>query len=87
MRCFGMIMDGRAQPTGIRRRGSAATLLFVLNAYHDLVGFTLPNCTDGKHWKLLFDTNAPDDFREAPFQIGEVYGVTGRSCLLFELNT
>ncbi len=86
MRCFGMLMDGRAQATGIRRRGSAATMLMVLNAYHDLVEFTLPDCTDGKHWKLLFDTNVPDEVREEPFSIGNVYGVTGRSCLLFRLN-
>ena len=32
MRCFGMLMDGRAQPTGIRQRGEDATLLMVLNA-------------------------------------------------------
>jgi glycogen operon protein len=86
MRCFGMLMDGRAQATGIRRRGRAATMLFVLNAYHDVVQFTLPNCTDGEHWKLLFDTNTPDDMREAPFDIGDVYDVTARSCLLFRLN-
>ncbi len=86
MRCFGMLMDGRAQATGIRRRGSAATMLLVLNAYHDLVQFTLPDCTDGKHWKLLFDTNTPDEAREEPFGIGDVYGVTGRSTLLFRLN-
>ena len=86
MRCFGMLMDGRAQATGIRRRGSAATMLLVLNAYHDLVQLTLPDCHDGKHWKLLFDTNTPDEAREEAFTIGDVYGVTGRSCLLFRLN-
>ena len=86
MRCFAMLMDGRAQATGIRRRGSAATMLFVLNAYHDLVQFTLPDCTEGKHWKLLFDTNAPDEAREEAFAIGDAYTVTGRSCLLFRLN-
>jgi glycogen operon protein len=86
MRCFGMLMDGRAQATGIRRRGSAVTLLFVMNAYHDMVGFTLPDCTDGRHWKLLFDTNTPDNTREEPLDIGAVYQVTARSCLLFRLN-
>jgi glycogen operon protein len=86
MRCFAMLMDGRAQETGIRRRGSAVTMLFVLNAYHDLVEFTLPDCTDGKHWKLLFDTNNLEAPREEPFSIGDVYEVTGRSCLLFRLN-
>ena len=86
MRCFAMLMDGRAQATGIRRRGSAATMLLVLNAYHELVQFTLPDCTDGKHWKLLFDTNTPDTAREEPFSIGDVYDVTARSTLLFRLN-
>ncbi len=41
-RCFGMLLDGRAQATGIRRPATDATLLLVLNAHHDVVGFTLP---------------------------------------------
>ncbi len=86
MRCFGMLMDGRGQETGIRRRSRDITLLLVLNAYHDVVKFTLPDCTDGKHWRLLFDTNTPDAAREEPFDIGDVYDVTARSTLLFRLN-
>ena len=86
MRCFGMLMDGRAQATGIRRRGSAATMLWVFNAYHDVVQFSLPDCAEGKHWKLLFDTNSPDETREEHFNIADVYDVTARSCLLFRLN-
>ena len=42
MQCFGMLLDGRAQPTGIKQRGVDATLLIVLNAHHDVVNFTLP---------------------------------------------
>ncbi|MCU1294564.1 MAG: glycogen debranching protein GlgX, partial [Bryobacterales bacterium] len=42
MRCFGMLLDGRAQPTGIRQRGREATLLLIFNSHHDLVNFTLP---------------------------------------------
>ena len=79
-------MDGRAQATGIRRRGADATMLLVLNSYHDVVQFTLPDCTDGKHWKLLFDTNTPESVREEAFDIGDTYDVTGRSVLLFRLN-
>ena len=37
MRCFGMLIDGRAQATGIRQRGQDATLLLVFNAHHDVV--------------------------------------------------
>ena len=44
MRCFGMLLDGRAQPTGIRQRGSEATLLMVINVHHDLVNFIMPAC-------------------------------------------
>ena len=49
-RCFGMLLDGRAQETGIRRRGSDATLLLVFNAHHDVVPFTLPDVAEGRHW-------------------------------------
>ena len=81
-RCFGMIMDGRAQATGIRRAASDATLLWILNSYHDVVAFTLPDVVGGTRWIRIFDTSAPgaaDDH----FDTGHVYGVTGRSCLLF----
>ena len=53
MRCFGMLMDGRAQPTGIRQRGQDATLLMVLNAHHDLVRFALPEVAQGAQLVLV----------------------------------
>jgi len=87
MECFGMLMDGRAQPTGIRKRGEDATLLMVLNAYHDLVGSTLPETAGGSHWQLLIDTNLSEDAEMGRFATGEVYGVTGCSLLLFVLQT
>jgi isoamylase len=87
MECFGMLMDGRAQPTGIRKRGEDATLLMVLNAYHDLVEFALPETVGGWHWQLLIDTNLPEDAEMGTFETGEAYGVTGRSLLLFVLQT
>ncbi|HEY2538894.1 MAG TPA: glycogen debranching protein GlgX [Stellaceae bacterium] len=86
MECFGMLMDGRAQPTGIRRRGEDATLLMVLNAYHDLVEFTLPQTAGGSIWSLLIDTNLAEDAELGTFATGEPYGVTGRSLLLFALE-
>ena len=85
MECFGMLMDGRAQPTGIRRRGEDATLLMVLNGYHDVVEFTLPETVGGWHWHLLIDTNLPEDTETRSFATGVAYGVTGRSLLLFAL--
>jgi isoamylase len=86
MRCFGMLIDGRAQPTGIRQRGTEATLLLVLNSHHDLVEFTLPTHGDGGSWSRLVDTNLPDDERSHVVSNGGRYGVTGRSLLLFALS-
>jgi isoamylase len=86
MRCFGMLMDGRAQPTGIRRRGTDATLLIVLNGHHDLVKVTLPETRGGDQWSLLIDTNLADDTEKDRFSSGDSYGVTGRSLLLFALE-
>ena len=83
MRCFGMLMDGRTQPTGIDRRGEDASAFLVLNAFHDVVQFTLPDCPGGSGWMLLVDTNAPDGSEHVEFAPGDVYDVTGRSVLLF----
>ena len=85
--CFGMLLDGRAQPTGIKRLGSDATLLLVFNAYHDVVRFTLPRMTDGEEWLNLIDTNQPGRVEVTPFRAKDVYEVTGRSLLLFELKS
>ena len=85
-RCFGMVLDGRAQPTGIVRPGSDATLLLILNAYHDVVLFVLPEVPGGNRWKCLVDTNLPESDDEPFFAAGEEYQVTGRSFLLFVLE-
>jgi glycogen operon protein len=60
-------------------------MLLVLNSHHDLVEFTLPGQPGGQAWRLLIDTNVPDNDSEHEFAIGERYGVTGRSLLLFVL--
>jgi glycogen operon protein len=85
VRCFGMLLDGRAQESGIRQRAQEATLLIVFNAWQDVVNFTLPAATDGERWSLLLDTNMPELPEGAPFDFGQAYEVTGRSLLVFEL--
>jgi glycogen operon protein len=84
-RCFGMLLDGRAQQTGIRQRGHEATLLIVFNSWQDVVKFTLPGTNGGGEWSLLADTNMPDLPEGSRFPIGHPYEVTGRSLLLLEL--
>ena len=86
MRCLGMLLDGRAQPTGIRQRGSLATLLIVLNGHHDLVNFTLPATSGGSYWTALLDTNKPEMEQHAKLKTGEVYEVTGRSLLVLQMS-
>jgi isoamylase len=86
MRCFGMLMDGRARPTGVRQRGTEATMLLVLNAHHDLVPFTLPACPGGEHWSVVLDTNAPESETSDRFASGDTCQVAGRSLLLFALG-
>jgi glycogen operon protein len=86
MQCFGMLLDGRAQKTGIKRRGADQSVLIVMNSYEGLVEFTLPKCGTGSSWSLLLDTNIPDLTSEPPFKFGSPYQVTGRSLLLFAVN-
>jgi glycogen operon protein len=86
VRCFGMLLDGRAQTTGIRKRGELATLLIIFNPWQDVVKFKLPKSNGGDSWTLVADTNFPDSPDEPAFPIGHEYEVTARSLLLFALN-
>jgi isoamylase len=83
MRCFGMLIDGRARPTGLRQRGTEATLLLLFNAHHDFVEFTLPEYSDGSGWELLLDTNIADGGTRYQGAAGDKYGLTARSLALF----
>ncbi|WP_348266411.1 glycogen debranching protein GlgX [Edaphobacter paludis] len=87
MRCFGMLMDGRAQRTGIQKPGDDATMLLVINAHHDLVEFTLPESYGGDQWALLIDTNLEENEAQGIHKTGESYSVTARSLLLFALKS
>ncbi|MGY4363416.1 glycogen debranching enzyme GlgX [Bradyrhizobium sp. i1.7.7] len=85
-KCFGMLLDGRAQETGIKRRGSDATMLLIYNAHHDVVNFILPAVADGRNWLGLIDTNQPEA-QMPTFKLGHTYAVTGRSLVVFGLAT
>ena len=85
-RCLGMLLDGRAQATGIKRPAMDATLLLVVNAHHDVVAFTLPEVNGGSVWRCLLDTNRADPDAVPRLDTGEAYVVTGRSLLLLALE-
>ena len=86
MKCFGMLLDGRAQKTGIRKLGEDQTVLMVLNGFEGLVDFTMPEAAAGAAWELLVDTNMLDKPTGEDFPFGHVYQVTGRSLLLLSLK-
>jgi glycogen operon protein len=85
-RCLGVLLDGRAQETGIRRVGSDSTLLLILNAHDSVVPFDLPEAVGGRQWIRLIDTNRGQDDEMQGFEFGHSYEVTGRSLLLFILR-
>ena len=85
-RCFGMLLDGRAQETGIKRQGSDATLLLVYNAHFDVVEFTLPEVAQGREWSALIDTHDPHA-QLSSYSFGYRYKVAGRSMLALALAT
>ncbi len=86
MKCFGMLMDGRAQPTGIQKRGGDATLLLVINGHGEMVDFCMPESYGGDEWSLLLDTNREENDAKGIFKTGESFQVTGRSVLLLALR-
>jgi glycogen operon protein len=90
-RCFGMLLDGRAQVTGIKQRGQDATLLLIVNSHHEAVPFTLPAAGDEQAaapWTRLLDTQFPDAVQAADeeYAAGDVYEVAPRSLLLLKLR-
>jgi isoamylase len=86
MRCLGMLLDGRAQVNGIKRAASDPTLLMVMNAYHEVVKFRIPEVAVGSRWRCFFDTNDPEREELSLFRTGDTYDVAGRSLLIFALD-
>ncbi len=85
-RSVGMLLDGRAQASGIRKPGADITLLVIVNAHHDVVNYTLPQVPEGEYWNCVVDTNRPELREHEPLDFGSQFMVTGRSTLLFELH-
>lgn len=84
-RSLGVLLDGRAQPTGIHRPGDDDTLLLLLNAHHDVVSFHLPEVAEGNHWVCLLDTNRPELRNGEEHAFNSEFLLTGRSVLLLRL--
>ncbi len=85
-RCLGILLDGRAQTTGIKRRGSDATLLLLLNSHYEDVAFKLPELSEDKRWLCLIDTNIPQQIDPQEIRTNQPYSLTARSLTLFLLG-
>lgn len=85
-RCLGMLLDGRAQATGINRPAMDATALLVLNAHHKPVQFRLPEVAGGLRWRRLIDTDNAKGDGAPTIRSGNRYEVTGRSVVLLALE-
>ena len=79
-----MLLDGRAQVSGIRQHGKNATILLVFNDNADAAEFRMPECVGGCEWHLLLDTNEPEAEGQS-YAVGSPYLVTGRSVIALAL--
>jgi isoamylase len=85
-KCFGMLIDGRAQSQGLRKPAQEVSLLLVFNSHHEPVRFRLPESNIGRGWTRLIDTALPQD-EALVYCVGDIYMVAARSALLFELQS
>ena len=86
-RSLGMLLDGRAQVSGVQRSGVDATLLILINAGHDDIDFTLPEVAHGVSWSCKLDTTDPAIKGPQHLAFKTPYSVTGRSLVLLELQS
>jgi glycogen operon protein len=67
LRCFGMLIDGRALAAGAESAPSrnCDTLLILMNAEAERKRFTLPSCSCFPGWSVIVDTARPEVRRES----------------------
>jgi glycogen operon protein len=82
LRCIGMLLDGRSQPTSVSEPASGSTLLLAFNGHPENTKFVFPPATGGESWHLQLDTNDPPSFNRS-FRPGETAELTGRSVSVF----
>ncbi len=89
-RCLGMLLDGRAQATGIRQRGHEATILILFNDHYESCPFRIPETTRGDTWGIVLDTAREDLVTEnEQFELrtsSSQYSIGPRSIQVFVLQ-
>ena len=86
LRCFGMLLDGRAPSSGIRRPGHEATILIVINGDPDHACCFFPKCYGGGGWRMVINTNESEAPMPDAFRPGEKCEIAGRSAAVFLLQ-
>ena len=80
---LGVILDGRAQSTGLRERGSDATVLMLINGHHEDVEFTMPPAIEGDEWHLLLQTEKSAKVKGKVALPGEKRSMANRSMAVY----
>ena len=81
-----VIFDGRAQPTGIRERGSDATILLLFNGHHREVSFSMPPAIDGDRWQLVLQTDGDAQAIGTISRPAEMVRVADRSLAVYVMQ-
>jgi isoamylase len=84
LRCFGMLLDGRAQPTGLHERGNEATLLLIFNGSAQTGKFVMPAGVEGTGWRWMLDTTETAQ-TDRTFRPGEAVEVPDRTVSLYSM--
>jgi glycogen operon protein len=86
LKCFGTVIDGRAQASGIPRPSSDVTLMLLFNADHRDCEFFMPRIPGPEQWTCLLDTDMPAREELAVIDVEQRYHLVGRSTALFALE-
>lgn len=81
-RALMMRLDGRAQPTGVRKHGTDATLLLIVNGHADAAEFRLPEAGEGLRWRVAISTDERFVRGSKPAQREGVLTLCDRALLL-----
>ncbi|MFK3844131.1 glycogen debranching protein GlgX [Stenotrophomonas sp. NPDC078853] len=66
-RSVGLVLEGKAQHSGVREHANDATLLILINAWQEGVSFKLPDDEQTPlHWKLMVSTDEALDRESVP---------------------
>ena len=85
LRCFGMLLDGRARPTGLHERGSEATLLLIFNGSAQAGKFVMPAAVEGTTgWRWMLDTTETPQ-TDGALRPGEALELLDRTVSLYSM--